>query len=140
MAAATIVFNDGSGAQTITPTVSIGRFNRWHPLPDTIGERAIGVGDGIGYQWQHRTDHAVSWALGHLANTDMEKLIDFVVWANAFGQFTINTADSSSRSYTQCQIAPGTRIELSDPHPETLEYTLSGTALNLTGAPMLCIY
>lgn len=138
--AASIAFNNGSGSQTITPTPTVSRFNRWRPVPDTIGERAHGVGDGVGYQWTHRTDDAVAWTLPHIAHTEMAKVIAFVKWANAFGVFTMNTGDASSRSYSQCQIAPGTRIEISEPDPETLEYTLSGVALNLAGAPMLCLY
>lgn len=138
--AATIVFNDGSGSQTITPTPPVSRFNRWHPGGEPIGEKAHGVGDGIGYAWTHRTDHIASWELPHLANSDMGKLIAFQLWANKFGVFTMNTGDAGSRSYTQCQIAPGTRIEISDPDPETLEYRLTGTTLNKAGNPMLCIY
>lgn len=119
--AATISFDDGSGVQTITPSPSHARLNRWRPRPQSIGERAIAVGDGAGYHWAHRTDYGASFELPNIPNTAEAVLQDFLLWANAFGRFTITSNDSESNVYTACQIAPGTFMELSDPDPETLE-------------------
>ncbi len=133
--AASISFNDGSGVQTITPSSAKNRLNKWRPRPMTIGERAIAVGDGAGYHWAHRTDYGGSFELPNIPNTQEAVLQDFLLHANAFGLFTITTTDSESNSYSSCQIAPGTFMELSDPDPETLEYTLSGTVINLAASP-----
>jgi hypothetical protein len=133
---------DSAGERTLTGSPAICRFNRWRPVPDTIGERAIAVGDGVGYQWVHRTDYAAAFELPYIAHTNELLLQEFLLWANAFGVFAIDTADSESNTYGECQIAPGTRAEISDPDPETLEYTLTLTALNIAGAPIAlrCVY
>ena|SRR5687768_5113409 len=133
--AATISFNDGSGVQTITPSSTVNRLNKWRPRPQSIGERAIAVGDGAGYHWAHRTDYGASFELPNIPNTSEAVLQAFLLHANAFGLFTITSADSESNTYTACQIAPGTFMELSDPDPETLEYTLYGQVINLSASP-----
>ena len=139
---ASITFDDGAGAQTITPSPSVSRFNRWQPTPDTIGERANAVADGRLYQWTHRTDFGASFELPHLANSGEAVLQAFLLWANAGGAFTVTTGDSESNVYTEVQVAPGTRAELSDPDPETIEYTLSLTVINVatTPVPLRCVY
>jgi hypothetical protein len=133
---------DSAGERTLTGSHTLVRFNRWHPLPDTIGERDNALGDGVGYQWVHRTDYAASFELPNIAHTSEGLLQEFLLWANAFGPFAIDTGDSESNTYGECQIAPGTRAEISDPDPETLEYTLSVTALSIAVAPIAlrCVY
>jgi len=140
--AASISFNDGSGSQTITPTAGDQRFNGWRPLPMTIGERAVGLGDGDTYQWVHRTDYGAAWRLPNLANSTEAVLQAFLLHANQGGVFTLTTDDSEANVYDSCKIAPGTLIELSDPDPETLEYTLTGAVINRATAatPLRCVY
>ena len=133
---------DSAGERTLTGSSTLTRLNRWHPLPDTIGERANALGDGRLYQWVHRTDYAVSFELPNIAHTDEGLLQEFLLWANAGGEFAVDTDDAESNSYETCQVAPGTVAEISDPDPEFLEYTLSITALNVALIPiaMRCVY
>jgi hypothetical protein len=134
--AASITFNDGSGAQTITPSPSVSRFNRWNPDTVPIGEEAIEWGSGRGHRWTGRDDFLVQLELPHINHTEESKLQDFLVHANRFGVFTITTGDSESNVFTDCQIAPGTRAEISDPDPETLEITLRLTAISVATVPV----
>jgi hypothetical protein len=134
--AAQLRFNNGSGEQTLTSASSLARFNRWRPDPRPIGEAAHAVGDGVGYRWRHRTDYSVSFEFPLIANTDEAVLQQFLEWVNNFGAFSIDTGDSESNSYEQCQIAPGTEATISDPDPETLEYTLSIKAINIAASPV----
>jgi hypothetical protein len=142
MASAAIRFNDGSGQQTITTLSPLGRFNRWRPLPDTIGERANALGDGRLYQWSHRTDYGASFELPDIAHTESAKLQDFLLWANQGGSFAIDTADSESNSFADVQVAPGTRAELSEPDRELLTYTLTLSVINVAASPtrLRCVY
>jgi hypothetical protein len=134
--AASITFNDGGGAQTITPSPSVSRFNRWNPDTVPIGEEAIEWGSGRGHRWTGRDDFLVQLELPHINHTEESKLQDFLVHANRFGVFTITTGDSESNVFTDCQIAPGTRAEISDPDPETLEITLRLTAISVATVPV----
>jgi len=133
--AASISFDDGSGTQTISPSPTRTRFNKWRPRPMSIGERSIAVGDGAGYHWPQRRDYGASFELPNIPNTQERVLQDFLLWANAFGQFTITPDDSESNSYSNCQIAPGTFAEISDPDTETLEYTLTLQVIDLSPSP-----
>ena len=133
--AASISFDDGSGVQTINASPTRARFNKWRPRPATIGERAIAVGDGAGYHWAHRTDYGASFELPNIPHTSEAVLQDFLLHANGFGLFTITPDDSEANSYANCQIAPGTFAEISDPDTETLEYTLTLQVIDLSPSP-----
>ena len=135
---ASISFDDGSGVQTITPSPSLSRFNRWNPNSDPIGEEAIEWGSGKGHKWPGRDDELVSLELPHIAHTEINKVQDFLKWANRFGVFTITTGDSESNVFTDCQIAPGpeSKARISDPDPENLEITLRLTAISVAAVPV----
>ena len=135
-------WNSGSGVQTLECAASESRFNGWKRDPHKVGEMAIAVGDGVGYQWPHRTDYTAGMTLGGIASTDDAKVQDFLLWVNALGPFAIDTADSFDNSYEDCQIAPGTRAECSPPDPQTLDLAVSLTALNIatSPSPLICIY
>jgi hypothetical protein len=139
---ASISFDNGSGTQTITQGSDENRFNRWHPLPSTAGEEARALGDGYFYQWIHRSDYAVSFEMPNVSNDQEAVVQQLLEWANSGGEFTLTTDDSESNEYTECQVAPRTRLEISDPDPATLEFTIRGTALNvsLTHIRMRCVY
>jgi hypothetical protein len=131
---------DSAGERTLTGAAGIVRFNGWTPDPHDVGEDAIAVGDGKGYKWSHRTDYIASFELSTIADEALAQ--EFVLWANSFGVFSIDTADAQANTYDECQIAPGTRAVLSRPDRETLDYTLTVTALNIaaTPVPLRCVY
>ena len=133
--AAGISFDDGSGTQTITGSSVVSRFNRWNPNSVPIGEEAIEWGSGRGHKWPGRVDYLVSFELPHIDHTEESKVQDFLEHANRFGLFTVTTGDSESNVFTDCQVAPGTRAEISDPDPETLEITLRVTAISVGSVP-----
>lgn len=135
-------WDSGSGEQTLTGVTSVCRFNGWTVDPHHVGEQAIAVGDGVGYQWSHRTDYTAAMVLPHISNADEAKVQDFLRWVNAFGIFAIDTADSEDNTYTTCQIAPGTAAEVSPPDPATLDLAVSLTALNIAAVPvpLRCLY
>lgn len=135
-------WNSGAGEQTLTGASAICRFNGWRRDPHTVGEQAIAWGDGRGYQWPGRDDYTASMTLPHIANADEALVSQFLLWVNAFGLFSIDTADSEDNSYEECQIAPGSRAEVSEPDPETLDLAVSLTALNIAVAPipLRCLY
>jgi hypothetical protein len=135
--AAQIRWNSGAGEQTLTSTSSLARFNRWKPDPAKIGEESQAVGDGVGYQWSHRTDYSVSFEFSLIANSDDAEIQDFLEWANSYGVFSIDTGDGESNSYEQVQIGFRAKITLSDPDPETMEYTMTfPRVINIAAAPI----
>jgi hypothetical protein len=125
---------DSAGERTLTAGSAIARFNRWKPDPRTVGERSHALGDGVGYIWRHRRDYTASFELPEIL--DYGLLDEFLEWANAFGVFSIDTDDSENNTYEECQIAPGTEAEGSEPDPATLARTLRITALNISVAPI----
>lgn len=139
---ASITFDDGSGSATISPVSSVARFNGWTVPDEYVGEAANAVGDGRLYQWPSRVDYKATFTLADIPYSDQAKLGRFLKYANNGGLFTVTTDDLTSNVYTSCQVAPGTRIELSPPDPETLTYTLTATIVDMSvsPAPLLCQY
>lgn len=127
---------DSAGERTLVATLPAVRLNRWSPDSFGVGEEAIGVGDGVGYVWTHRTDHLVSFEFPCIA--DYALLQEFQEWANNFGPFAIDTGDPESNSYEECQIASRNsgRVAIGDPDPETLEYTITATVRNIAVSPV----
>lgn len=133
---------DSAGERTLSHCTPKGRFNRWVTDPQTVGEEAIGYGDGRGYVWAGRDDYIAAFELPHIGHADVALLDEFVQWANAFGIFSIDTGDVDDTSYEECQKAPGSRVSYSPPDPETMDHTLSVVALNIATvpAPLICRY
>jgi hypothetical protein len=127
---------DSAGERTL-PCVAedTGRFNQVKPMPSPIGEAAIAVGDGKGYRWRHRTDYMASMTF-LVAYSDEALVQEFLEWANNFGEFSIDTGDIESNTYDELQVAPGTEVDCSPPDPETLDFTLTFTALNIAVSPV----
>lgn len=126
---------DTAGERTLPCIVpATGRFNRWKMLPKIQGERAEEVGSGVGHVFEVRRDSAASMEF-LIANADSALLWEFAEWADGFNVFSIDTGDSESNTYEECQIKVGTEIDISPPDPETLDLTLSMTVLNIAVAP-----
>jgi len=133
---------DSAGERTLAPWSDVARWNRWKVMPATIGERATAVGDGRMYQWSHRTDYGASAILPHIHISDQPLVQEFLLWANAGGEFAIDTGDTDDNSYDECQVAPGTLAECSEPDPETLDLTLTLAWIQVAAVPVpqTCIY
>ena len=128
---------DSAGERTLTASIEAVRFNRWTPDSFGVGEEAIAVGDGIGYVWVHRTDHLVSFEFPCIA--DYALLQEFQEWANNFGPFAIDTGDPEDNTYETCQIASrasDSRVTISEPDPETLEYRITARVRNIATTPI----
>lgn len=142
---ASIDFTDGTGAASITMSddgKTTARFNRWRPLSNTIGERANALGDGRLYQFVHRVDYRVSFEMPRIPYTQQGILHRFMLHAYSGGIFEVHTDDLNNRSYAECQLAPEASVEVSDPDPENLEYTLQLDVINVAGTPsaFICEY
>jgi hypothetical protein len=132
---------DSAGTRTLPCIVDNGRFNRWKMMPRVVGEVAEAVGDGRGYVWKHRTDNVASMEL-LIAHDDAALIDEFIKWAmgdagaGTFGLFDIHTDDTESNVYTDVQIKVGTEIDVSPPDPETLDWTLSMTVVDVSASPV----
>lgn len=135
-------WNSGAGEQTLTGAASESRFNGWTMNPHDVGEEATAVGDGVGYKYALREDYEATFRLSNIASTDAAKVSDFVKWVNRFGQFAIDTADTSDRSYEACQVTADGKAVVSPPDPQTLDLEITLTARNIAiaPAPLLCLY
>lgn len=131
-----IVFNDGSGATTITAVAP--RFQNW--LPDTapIGPNETALGTGQLFQWVYRTDFSASFELPYIPAARLPDLQRLKVWLLTGGTITVNTADLSSNSYT-ASLKPGTTPSWKLDQ-KLLEYTLSIAVINAAAAPLTCQY
>src|SRR5688572_30818192 len=140
---ASITFDDGSGDDTISSAwvAPANRFGNWIPKPLKIGERSTAVGDGLRYQWSHRTDYGASFELAGIARSNEAKLQAFKLWADAGGTFTVTTADSETNTYDECALAPGALVEFVYDR-RTSEFTLVLDVINVeaSAVPLRCIY
>lgn len=134
---ASVTFDDGSGDQTISSAwaAPANRFGNWIPRPVKIGERATALGDGVRYQWSHRTDYGASFELPGIARSQEAVLQAFKLWADAGGTFTVTTADTESNTYATCGMAPGAMVELLWDR-RTGEYTLVLDVINVAASPV----
>ena len=140
---ASITFPDGSSTLTLTTAESgtTSRFNNWVPIPDSIGERGRGLGDGFLYQYRHRVDNMATLELPRISNTEEATLQLFRLYAESGGIFIVTTDDTESNQYPECQLAENSHVEFRL-NRETLEYTLSMTILNVAASPgpLRCVY
>jgi hypothetical protein len=139
---ASISFTDGSGTVEISNTLTsvASRFQKWVPLVNPIGPLHHALGTGIPYQYEHRCDHGAKFVLPYIPNTvqsDCTRLLRHLLRA---GSITVDTDDLTGNSYT-CYLWPGSRPELSDPDPVTLERTLTLSVLNSDDDEVMeCLY
>lgn len=126
---------DSAGQRTLEGGSDHVRFNGWRPRPEIVGEEAQAIGDGVGYKWEDREDHLVTFVLPNIDHRDIATLYEFLEWANRFQPFAIETDDYEDNEYAECQVAVGTPAEISDPDPETGDYDLFLTIVNIAIAP-----
>ena len=142
--AASIDFTDTIGAASLTNGKSNGadRFGSWVPWQTPIGPTAEALANGIRYAWVHRTDYGARFELRHIPNDRLDIVLRLLSHLAIGGTCTVNTGDSSARSYATCGIAPGWRIENACDFgdPRVIEYTLALNLLNHAGTQMICIY
>jgi hypothetical protein len=130
---AAFTFDDGTGSQTLSCSYQApaNRFRDWTPVPKYIGERAIALGDGRRYQYQHRTSQAASGRLPGIPVSAESTMRAFILWAEGGGLFTCTTHDAESNEYADCQLASdrdGEPIDLEISFdPVQMEYTLGFT-------------
>ena len=136
MAYPSIVFDDGSGATTITSLVP--RFQNWIPDTTPIGPNETALGTGQTFQWAYRTDYSATFDMGVIPPASLPDLQRLKVWLLTGGTITINTADLSAHSYT-VTLKPGS-IPSWKLDQKLLEYTLSLGVLNSAAAPLTCQY
>jgi hypothetical protein len=126
---------DSAGERTLIVVGSDGRFNGWRIRPETIGERAVAVGDGLTYVFALRRDNAVSFRFT-VAEADQSLLWELLEWANDGQLFSIDTGDSESNSYEEVCIAPNTLIEAGEPDPQTLDIPVTASLINAAVSPV----
>ena len=136
MAFPSIVFNDGSGATTLTSVVP--RFQNWIPDATPIGPNETALGTGQVFQWVYRTDYTAAFDMGFIPPARLPDLQRLKVWLLTGGTITVNTGDLSANSYT-VSLKPGT-VPSWKFDPKAVEYTLSLAVLNTVAAPLTCQY
>lgn len=138
---ASISFTDGTGSVTLSNTLSsvASRFQKWVPLVQPVGPLHQALGTGTPYLWEHRCDHGAKFTLPYIPNSAQSDCLRLVRHLLRAGSVTVTTDDAGSRTYT-CYLWPGSRPELSEPDPTTLERTLTLSVLNGTEAVMVCLY
>lgn len=142
---ASIAFTDSTGAATLQSAwpSPANKFNAWTPYSRPVGEGANKLSDGQRHQFRFRTDYTASFEVRGIANTDVDIALRLCEHLLGDGNTcALTTGDASSRTYATVALAPGTEPELTLSDPQTLEYTLSLTVVNVatTPAPMLCEY
>lgn len=136
MANPSIVFNDGSGATTITAVAP--RFQSWVPDTAPVGPNETALGTGALFQWVYRSDYSASFELPYIPAASLPDLQRLKVWLLSGGAITVNTADLSANSYT-VSLKPGTTPSWKLDR-KLLEYTLSVAVINTVAAPLTCRY
>jgi len=136
MANPSIVFNDGSGATTITAVAP--RFQNWIPDSAPVGPNETALGTGQLFQWVYRTDYSAAFEMPYIPAARLPDLQRLKLWLLSGGTITVNTADLSANSYT-VSLKPGT-VPSWKLDQKLLEYTLSIAVLNQAAAPLICIY
>lgn len=136
MANPSIVFDDGTGATTLTSVTP--RFQNWMPDTAPIGPQETALGTGVQYQWVYRTDFAATFEMPYIPASSLPDLQRLKVWLLSGGTITVNTADVSANSYT-VSMKPGTPPSWKLDQ-KLLEYTLSIAVINVTAAPLTCQY
>lgn len=123
---ATITFTDGTGAVTLSNTLSTAasRFSQWVPDIERLADRKVAVGTGVTYEYLYRQDYTASFAIEHIPLTELSKIARFKAWALAGNTFNVNTQDKNNATYS-CRIKPGTTPSLEMEDRTLLEYRLS---------------
>ena len=123
---ATITFTDGTGAVTLSNTLSTAasRFSQWVPDVERISDRKVALGTGVTYEYLYRQDYTASFAIEHIPLTELSKVARFKAWALAGNTFNVNTQDKTNATYL-CRIKPGTVPQLEMEDRTLLEYRLS---------------
>jgi len=143
-----ISFTDGIGAATLVNSkVAPGdRFANWTPVTRPFGESGPRQSDGAISMFVFRTDYGASFELPMIpsienAGVAMVDLADrLVAWLVQGGTCSVQTGDNDSNVYANCGLMPGSKPELKLTDKVLLEYTLSLSLINLSGARMVCRY
>lgn len=141
---ASIGFTDATGSATLQPSwpAPANRFRHWVPMQRPIGEGAHGLGDGVRYQFRHRTDYGASFELPGIANTDMDLALRLQEHLLSGGTCSVSTGDANAATYTTCCLAPDGDVEIELDDAAMLEYVvrLSVIDVSVSPAPMVCEY
>jgi len=143
--ASSIAFTDGTGTVTLDNGMPApgDRFRGWQNLADAPNDGSnvtrVALGTGATYQWNFRQDYGAKFTLAYIPNSKQDDLDRFRRWAYSGGSFTVDTGDSSGRSYT-CTLWPGSTVDLSPPDAKDLRLTLTVSVRNTVGAVMVCTY
>ena len=117
------------------------RFDNWRPISPHSASAVPGLGTGVTHVWEFRQDYGAEFSLSKIPVEDTDLCMRLLRHLQIGGQVTVNTGDSSSRSYT-CIRFPGWEIpdgpEMTD--NRMLEYTLTLKLKNVASADMLCNY
>lgn len=139
--ATSIAFNDGAAASvTNSKAVPGDRLRGWLADADVVGPTHARLSDGQPYSYEHRTDYTVRFSIPYIPQSSLDVVLRFIRHLKKGGVCTVNTGDSSSRSYSSMYMKADSPPLLSGPDPRTLEYELMLTLVNTAGAQMLCTY
>ena len=117
------------------------RFDNWTPITPPEASAVYGLGTGIRHQWRFRQDYGASFALSKIPVADTDLVMRLLRHLQEGGEITVNTGDSSGRSY-DCIAFPNWDIpegaEFTD--NRMLEYTLTLKVKHTLDLDMICNY
>lgn len=149
MAGASLTFDDGSGPTTLQPYPDAGadaghRFRNWIPFPESARATDNALADGRLYTFDFRVGYGASFELPGLPRAVAGDVIRLMHHLEGGGFVDLDTADANAATYTDCQLAPGTKPELvatrDDPNDPRYTLRLSLISMDSTPAPLLCEY
>lgn len=133
---ASISFTDALGVVSVTNTLPEpgDRFANWTPDAMAIGPAAVGLGNGLIYQWPFRDDYLVSLELPAIPNTEFDKLLRLQTHLLDGYLVAVACENVMASTFAICGLAPETVPEIEMTDSTNLEYTFRVRLLGLNPA------
>lgn len=141
-----ITFTDATGAAQLDNGLTgvaggVGsRFVGWKSDSTPIGDAKEALGTGQRFMFQFRVDYTAEFEVQDIPNANTSTLDRLIAHLLGGGVVAVYTGDSAARSYTNCCLAPGSTPSKRMFSREDITWALQLRLLNLSAAPMLCLY
>ncbi len=146
MSAASIAFTDGTGAATLSNGLgsvadgAASHFTAWTPENRPNGAKRWALGTGAMYFFRFRTDYVAKFELREIPVTSLDVALRLQEWLRRGNTCAVTTGDTSARVYSNCCLAEGSDVEISQADPIEQTFTMRFVLVNLSAAAMLCTY
>lgn len=116
------------------------RFRNWISRTIPIGVEGTSLGTGARSTFVFRTDYMASFQMQDIPNANVAKLDRLIAFLLKGGLVNVDTGDSGGNAYASCCLAEGTTPEKTLFNGNDITWQLSVTLVNLSAAPMTCLY